>query len=96
MDVRDNERELWGNGTLTVAARIASAFGVPTLIAVVLWLGSQVWDDVRSLREDKVELASTLAALGHKIDEQHRWNVQQDARIERLMERSPPPRAPRD
>lgn len=90
---RDSERELWGNGTLTVAARIGSAFGVPTLIAIVLWVGMQLWDDVRALREDKVELARTLSAINMKLDEHARWNAQQDTRIERLWDRRalPPP-----
>jgi hypothetical protein len=87
---RDNERELWGNGTLTVAARLASAVGVPMLGTLMLWLGSQVWSDVRGLRDDKVELARSLSAINQRLDDHHRWNTQQDSRIDKAIERRSP------
>lgn len=98
-DRRDSERELFGNGTLTVAARLASAIGVPSLGVIMVWLGVQVWNDVKALRDDKVALASTLTALTTRIAHHDRWNEQQDtrleahgARIERLVEMSRPQR----
>lgn len=84
---RDNERELWGNGTLTIAARIASAFGIPLLSTLMMWLGMQVWDDVRRLRDDKVDLARSLSAINQRLEDHHRWNAQQDARLDKLIDR---------
>lgn len=80
---RDPERELLGNGALTVAARLASVVGVPLLC----WLFLQLWGDVKKLHEDKVQLASTLAAIGAKLEEAQRWNTTQDQRIDRVIER---------
>lgn len=101
-DRRDSERELFGNGTLTVASRLASAIGVPSLGVIMVWLLVQLWNDVKALRDDKVALASTLTALTTRSAHHDRWNEQQDARldqqgarIERLVEASRPVRDPR-
>lgn len=83
---KDPERELFGNGTLTVAARL-SAVAMPFLMALVFWLGQEVWRDIKDLKTDKIEITRLLATVTAKIDEQHRRNDQQDVRMDRLFDR---------
>lgn len=81
----DSERELFGNGTLTVAARL-SAVVMPFLMALVLWLGKEVWTDIKILKQDRLDVTRIMAGMSAKLDEHSRWNATQDARIERLLD----------
>lgn len=82
---KDTERELFGNGILTVAARLSSVI-MPFLMGLVLWLGNEVWGDIKVLKNDKVEMARAMASILAKQDEHSRWNALQDLRIDRLVE----------
>ena len=83
---RDMERDLFGNGTLTVAARLSSVL-MPFLMGLVIWIGREAWHDIKDLKTDKVEIAKLLATVTAKLDEQHRRNDQQDVRMDRLFDR---------
>ena len=87
---KDPERDLWGNGRLTVGARIASVVGWPVatlLLGLLTQLATELRHDVRSLKDEKVALAATLAGINARLDERARWDGHQDNRIDRLERR---------
>lgn len=94
MSTKEN---LLGNGTLTVAARLMSAFGVPVAAAALGIAGffaalllTDVRDEIKANRAERQAILIKLGAYDEKFIEIARRNDQQDVMIDRLRERGRP------
>lgn len=64
-------------------ARLLRNYAVPGLLSVMIWLGLQVWEDVREVRDHVARFAGQLATEARRND----YQDQRFDRIDRLLER---------
>lgn len=83
---KDSERDLLGNGTLTVFARLSSVIGIPVLISGMTWFGAELWDDVKQLKRDNAAHLTSLAVLDANMNVLRAAVEQHNQRIERMRE----------
>ncbi len=87
MSAKEN---LLGNGTLTVASRVMSVVGVPVAAALLIFLGNEIWAELKANRIERQAILIKLGAYDEKFIEIARRNDQQDVMIDRLRERGRP------
>lgn len=80
--------QLLGNGTLTVAARVMSTVGVPVAAILLGFLGTEIWGELKAVRDERVHLARVIARIEQRLSETDRRNDAQDQTIERLRDRA--------
>lgn len=84
------KENLLGNGTLTVAARVMSVLGVPVATALIVFMGNEIWAEMKANRIERQTILVKLGAYEEKFVEIARRNDQQDVMIDRLRERGRP------
>jgi hypothetical protein len=84
------KEQLLGNGTLTVAARLMSAVGVPIATGLLIFMGNEVWAELKANRQERMTVAVTLGELKQRFAEVDRRNDVQDRYIDALRDRGRP------
>lgn len=79
--------DLLGNGSLTVASRVMSVIGVPVAGLLIVFLGTEIWGELKDIREEKVQIRSILSRVDQKLTEGDRRDDGQDIQIDRLWDR---------
>jgi hypothetical protein len=82
------KEQLLGNGTLTVAARLMSAVGVPIATGLLVFMGSEVWGELKANRVERQAIVVTLGKMEQRFAEVDRRNDQQDRYIDALRDRA--------
>gem|GEM_PF-4552079 len=85
MSAKDN---LLGNGTLTVAARVMSVLGVPLAAALLGFLGTEIWAELKSNRAERQAIMVTLGQYQQRFADMDRRNDAQDRYIDQMRDRA--------
>lgn len=80
--------DLLGNGALTVAARIMSVVGVPLAAALLGFLGTEIWTEVKANRVERMAVAVSIGEMKQRLADVDRRNDQQDRYIDALRDRA--------
>lgn len=81
------KEDLLGNGTLTVAARIMSVVGVPVACGLLVFMGNEIWSELKANRAERQAIAVTLGEYRQRFAEIDRRNDAQDRYIDGLRDR---------
>ncbi len=90
MSGQSTKDNLLGNGTLTVAARIMSVVGVPVACGLLVFLGNEIWSELKANRVERQAVAVALGELKQRFAEVDRRNDVQDRYIDALRDRGRP------
>lgn len=82
-----DDRQLWGNGGLTVAARLMSAVGVPAAAVVLGWIGLEIWGELKAIREQRISTVVALSAIDARLGGIEKRDDAQDRRLDDLLAR---------